>query len=202
MNEAGSGVPAPWIDDANAALLTDLYELTMLRAYWQEGMDGEAVFSLFVRRLPAARNYLLACGLDDALRYLETLRFPPAGLDFLRRALATLEAQTVSPREAVETIVPQSGDVPAEVMCELMSRYPWARVLPVPEELDYYQAKMAAVRQVARRTICRTGQTACCGLIDEPTTSPSSGVKMKWFSWLKRVRCQPRGSRFARWRAA
>jgi nicotinate phosphoribosyltransferase len=85
MNEAGSGAPAPWIDDANAALLTDLYELTMLRAYWQEGLDGEAVFSLFVRRLPAARNYLLACGLDDALRYLETLRFPPAGLDFLRR---------------------------------------------------------------------------------------------------------------------
>lgn len=85
MNEAASGVPAPWIDDANAALLTDLYELTMLRVYWQEGLDGEAVFSLFVRRLPAARNYLLACGLDDALRYLETLRFPPAGLDFLRR---------------------------------------------------------------------------------------------------------------------
>ena len=85
MTETASGVPAPWIDDANAALLTDLYELTMLRAYWQEGLDGEAVFSLFVRRLPAARNYLLACGLDDALRYLETLRFPPAGLDFLRR---------------------------------------------------------------------------------------------------------------------
>ncbi len=80
-----TGRPAPWIDDANAALLTDLYELTMLRVYHRERMAGEAVFSLFVRRLPKRRNYLLACGLDDALRYLETLRFPPAGLDFLRR---------------------------------------------------------------------------------------------------------------------
>lgn len=74
---------AAWVDDANAALLTDLYQLTMLQAYWREGMEGEAVFDLFVRRLPARRNYLLACGLDDALRYLETARFPPAGLDWL-----------------------------------------------------------------------------------------------------------------------
>lgn len=33
------------------ALLTDLYELAMLQAYFVEGMTGEAVSSLFVRRL-------------------------------------------------------------------------------------------------------------------------------------------------------
>ena len=65
------------------ALLTDLYELTMLQAYWREGMHEEAVFSLFVRRLPRSRNYLLACGLDDVLAYLEAVRFPPAALDHL-----------------------------------------------------------------------------------------------------------------------
>ncbi|MBI4478171.1 MAG: hypothetical protein HY654_13430, partial [Acidobacteria bacterium] len=43
----------------------------MLQAYLEEGMTDEAVFSLFVRRLPKSRNYLLACGLDDALAYLE-----------------------------------------------------------------------------------------------------------------------------------
>jgi nicotinate phosphoribosyltransferase len=42
-------------------LFTDLYELTMLQAYFEEGMHGQSVFSLFVRRLPARRNYLLAC---------------------------------------------------------------------------------------------------------------------------------------------
>lgn len=75
--------PAPWVDDDNAALLTDLYELTMLQAYFHEGLFEPAVFSLHVRRLPPRRNYLLACGLDDALRYLERLRFPPDAIDYL-----------------------------------------------------------------------------------------------------------------------
>ncbi|HET7524963.1 MAG TPA: hypothetical protein VFK10_03385, partial [Burkholderiaceae bacterium] len=34
------------------ALLTDLYQLTMLDAYLHEGMQDSAVFELFVRRLP------------------------------------------------------------------------------------------------------------------------------------------------------
>jgi nicotinate phosphoribosyltransferase len=65
------------------ALLTDLYELTMLQAYFEEGMHDRAVFSLFVRRLPERRNYLLACGLDDVLGYLEALRFDRAALAYL-----------------------------------------------------------------------------------------------------------------------
>jgi len=69
-------------------LLTDLYALTMLQAYFDEAMTDEAVFSLFVRRLPERRNVLLACGLDDVLSYLETLHFDQpalAYLDSLRR---------------------------------------------------------------------------------------------------------------------
>ena len=66
-----------------SALLTDLYELTMVDAYLSEGLQDEAAFSLFVRRLPARRNYLVACGLEDALAYLETLRFSPEELAWL-----------------------------------------------------------------------------------------------------------------------
>src|SRR5690349_15126766 len=65
------------------ALLTDLYELTMAQAYFEEGMAGEAVFSLFVRRLPKRRNYLLACGLGDALAFLETYRFDAQAIAYL-----------------------------------------------------------------------------------------------------------------------
>ena len=72
-----------WVTDRNVALLTDQYELTMLQAYWREQMFDDAVFSLFVRRLPAGRNYLLACGQGDALRYLENLRFEPEALEYL-----------------------------------------------------------------------------------------------------------------------
>lgn len=66
------------------ALFTDLYELTMLQAYFRHAMAERAVFSLFVRRLPAARNYLIACGLEPVLEFLETLRFSPDDLDYLR----------------------------------------------------------------------------------------------------------------------
>ena len=39
----------------SSPLLTDLYQLTMLQAYLDEGMDDTAVFEFFVRRLPPRR---------------------------------------------------------------------------------------------------------------------------------------------------
>ena len=65
-----------------APLYTDLYQLTMLQAYWREGMDETAVFDLFVRRL-RDRHYLVACGLEQALDYLEDLSFSDEALDYL-----------------------------------------------------------------------------------------------------------------------
>jgi nicotinate phosphoribosyltransferase len=79
-----------WVSDANQALLTDLYQLTMLQAYWAEEMHREAVFTLFCRRLPDTRNYLVACGLADALRFLETVRFTPESIEYLA-ALGTFK---------------------------------------------------------------------------------------------------------------
>lgn len=74
----------PWVNDSNAALLTDLYELTMLQSYFDAGMSDTAVFDLFIRRLPSNRNYLVACGLEHALHYLETLTFSAEAIDYLR----------------------------------------------------------------------------------------------------------------------
>src|SRR5260370_28054466 len=72
-----------WVTDESAPLLTDLYELTMVRSYFEEGMEDRATFSLFVRRLPESRNFLLACGLEDVLHYLERPSFTPALLQRL-----------------------------------------------------------------------------------------------------------------------
>ncbi len=76
--------PRPWVDDTSAALFTDLYELTMLQAYLEKDLQEEAVFDLFIRRMPAKRNYLIACGLDDVLTYLETLSFSDDAIGYLR----------------------------------------------------------------------------------------------------------------------
>lgn len=69
---------------SESALLTDLYELTMLQAYFDEGMHEPAVFELFVRALPPQRNFLMLAGIEQALRYLEDLRFSAADIDWLR----------------------------------------------------------------------------------------------------------------------
>ena len=67
----------------SSALLTDLYQLTMLSGYHARGMDETAVFEFFVRRLPAERSFMLAAGLEQALDYLENLRFEAEELDWL-----------------------------------------------------------------------------------------------------------------------
>ena len=67
------------------ALLTDLYQLTMLQAYLQEGLQDTAVFELFVRRLPPLRNFLVAAGLEQALEFLEGLAFGEDELEWLQR---------------------------------------------------------------------------------------------------------------------
>ena len=79
---AGGGVPRT-PSGGRSALLTDWYQLTMLKAYWEHGMHETAVFEFFVRRLPSNRNFLLAAGLAPALDYLEGLRFEPDELEWL-----------------------------------------------------------------------------------------------------------------------
>ena len=66
------------------ALLTDLYELTMAASYHKRAMNGIATFDLFVRELPENRNFLVACGLEEAVTYLERLHFDEASLEYLR----------------------------------------------------------------------------------------------------------------------
>ncbi|HSL71036.1 MAG TPA: nicotinate phosphoribosyltransferase [Longimicrobiales bacterium] len=68
---------------SESALLTDLYQLTMLAAYFERGMEETAVFEFFVRRLPEQRNFLVAAGLEQLVEYLQSLRFAPAELEWL-----------------------------------------------------------------------------------------------------------------------
>lgn len=115
---------------ASSALFTDLYELTMLRAYGELGMRDVAVFDLFFRKLPPGRNYLIACGLDTFLKDLETLAFdmddliylsslglfPKSFLDSLKtfRFTGTVraipEGTTVFPNEPLLEIVAPIGE--------------------------------------------------------------------------------------------
>ncbi len=65
-------------------MLVDLYELTMAAGYFEHCMNFHATFELFVRSLPAERSYLVAVGVDDALDYLENLKFSEDDIKYLR----------------------------------------------------------------------------------------------------------------------
>jgi nicotinate phosphoribosyltransferase len=71
------------INPGGSALLTDLYQLTMLQAYFNQGMEDTAVFEFFSRQLPPTRGFLMAAGLEQVLDGLEHLRFTPQELAWL-----------------------------------------------------------------------------------------------------------------------
>ena len=67
------------------ALLTDHYELTMVRAALRAGTaDRRCVFELFARRLPEGRRYGVVAGVGRFLRALRQFRFDDESLRFLR----------------------------------------------------------------------------------------------------------------------
>src|SRR5271163_2963261 len=65
-------------------LLTDLYQINMIQAYLDHGDTKTAVFELFARTLPARRGFFMAAGLEQALDFLENLRFSAADIDWLK----------------------------------------------------------------------------------------------------------------------
>ncbi|MHB8257356.1 MAG: nicotinate phosphoribosyltransferase [Acidiferrobacterales bacterium] len=72
-------------DIESTPLVTDLYQLTMLQAYFDHDMRDTAVFEFFVRTLPAQRRFLVAAGLEQVIGFLEDLEFGAQELDWIGR---------------------------------------------------------------------------------------------------------------------
>jgi nicotinate phosphoribosyltransferase len=73
-----------FISKDNAALLTDLYQLTMSAAYFKKMRHVVATFDLFIREMPPKRGYLVATGLEQALGYLKNFHFSEECISYLR----------------------------------------------------------------------------------------------------------------------
>lgn len=66
-------------------LLTDLYQVTMAYAYWRSGAARlDACFHVIFRSHPFGGGYAVACGLAQAVEYLEGLRFQEDDLAYLK----------------------------------------------------------------------------------------------------------------------
>src|SRR5579872_4235088 len=70
---------------ATTLLLTDLYQLNMIKTYLDHDQVKTAVFEFFVRKLPTRRGFLLAAGLEQALDFLESFQYSAEELDWLDR---------------------------------------------------------------------------------------------------------------------
>ena len=82
----------PWVNDENATAFVDLYELTMAASYFAHGMNDVATFELSVRQLPPGRGFLVACGLEEAIAFLDGFAFSADVLAYLRTLGAFDEA--------------------------------------------------------------------------------------------------------------
>jgi nicotinate phosphoribosyltransferase len=79
---------SPHLDFTNEedmSLFTDLYELTMCASYFDNKKLKPATFDLFIRRLPENRSYLLFAGLEQALLFLESVKFTEKHLGYLQK---------------------------------------------------------------------------------------------------------------------
>ena len=82
---ASGGLPSAVSPLTSTGLLTDHYELTMLRGALQSGAaQRRAVFEVFARHLPHGRRYGVVAGTGRLLDAVARFRFGPAELDFLR----------------------------------------------------------------------------------------------------------------------
>jgi nicotinate phosphoribosyltransferase len=67
------------------ALLTDLYELTMMAGYLAHGKAGDsATFDLYYRHSPFRGGYAIAAGLEPAVRAVMGMRFSAEDIEYLR----------------------------------------------------------------------------------------------------------------------
>jgi nicotinate phosphoribosyltransferase len=74
-----------YLKEQNMSLFTDFYELTMCASYFDNKNFDPATFDLFIRRLPENRSYFLFAGLEEALQYLQSIKFTGEHLAYLKK---------------------------------------------------------------------------------------------------------------------
>lgn len=71
--------------ERNLTMLVDFYEMTMGNGYLENGMgDVECVFDLYFRKIPDNGGFAVMCGLEQAVEYLNNLKFTESDIEFLR----------------------------------------------------------------------------------------------------------------------
>ena len=78
-------------------LLTDMYQITMARAYWKHNRIEElASFDLFFRKNPFGGEYTIFAGLSECLKFLETFRYSEDDIEYIKSVIPNAEDEFLS----------------------------------------------------------------------------------------------------------
>lgn len=73
------------VNERNATMLMDLYELTMAQTYFKNNdKDRIVTFDMFYRKNPDNGGFSIFAGLAQLIEYIEQLHFTPADIAYLR----------------------------------------------------------------------------------------------------------------------
>lgn len=73
------------MNDANYTMLCDFYELTMGNGYFEKGYkDKICYFDVFYRNIPDNGGFVIACGLEQVIDYINDLHFSDEDISYLR----------------------------------------------------------------------------------------------------------------------
>lgn len=156
-----------------SGLAADLYELTMASSYLRRAMHEPATFSLFVRRLPPGRGYLVAAGLEECLRFLETF-----ALDHEELAWLSHHGFTDDEVARLETLG-FSGDVTAVPEgCVVLAGEPLLEVTAPIAEAQVVETYL--LNQVTFHTTVATKAARC--VVAAGGLDPDGGIELADFS--------------------
>lgn len=81
------------MNDANYTMLCDFYELTMGNGYFEKGYkDKVCYFDVFYRNVPDNGGFVIACGLEQVIDYINNLHFSEEDICYLRSKKIISEA--------------------------------------------------------------------------------------------------------------
>ena len=148
---------------ANLTLLTDLYQLTMACGYWKAGIaERRAVFHLFFRRPPFGGAYAIAAGLEDALRYLESLSFRAEDRAYLA-SLEGADGEPLFPRDFLALLADLRCNLDVEAMPEGTAVFPHEPLLRISGPLLQAQlVETTLINLIGYQTLIATKAARVC----------------------------------------
>lgn len=144
---------------------TDQYFLVEMQTFWLMGMNERTTFSLTLRSLPKEYGYLVAAGLQDALRYLENLHFTAEEIE----GLASMR---------VNDLDPDSAPLFREDFLHMLARLRFTGEVWALPEGEVFGPHVPVLRVTAPRIEATLVETTLLSIVNRQTAVATKAARM------------------------